>query len=105
MEHPDHLEHHIVPVRVYITIFMALMVLTALTVWVAYLDLGPFNNVAALGIAGLKATLVVMYFMHVRYESRLVSLSVLTGVAWLGVLLLLILQDYFSRGWLPFPGK
>ena len=51
------------------------------------------------------ASLVVLYFMHVRYESKLVSISVVTGIAWLGVLVMLILMDYMSRGWLRFPGK
>jgi cytochrome c oxidase subunit 4 len=96
---------HIVPTRVYYTIFAALMVLTALTVWVAFFDLGILNDVAALGIAAIKATLVVLFFMHVRYSSRLISLIVGTGFAWLAVLLVLTMADYFSRGWLPFPGK
>jgi cytochrome c oxidase subunit 4 len=99
------MSHHIVPVRVYYAVFAALMVLTAVTVWVAFYDLGILNNVAALGIAAVKATLVVLYFMHVRYSSRLISLTVATGFAWLVVLLVLIMSDYFSRGWLPFPGK
>lgn len=98
-------EHHILPVKLYFGIFAALMLFTALTVWVAFQDFGPFNDVIALGIATVKAALVVLYFMHVRYESRLVSISVVTGIAWLGVLVLLILMDYMSRGWLPFPGK
>ena len=98
-------EHHILPVRLYVGIFLALMVLTAITVWAAFEDFGAFNNVVALGIAVIKASLVVLYFMHVRYQPKLVGVAVVTGIAWLGVLLLLTLGDYMSRGWLPFPGK
>jgi len=57
---------HVVPTRVYYTVFAALLVLTALTVWIAFYDLGVLNDVAALGIAAIKATLVVLFFMHVR---------------------------------------
>ena len=96
---------HIVPTRVYYTVFAALLVLTALTVWIAFYDLGVLNDVAALGIAAIKATLVVLFFMHVRYSSRLISLIVGTGFAWLAILLMLTMADYFTRGWLPFPGK
>jgi len=96
---------HVVPTRVYYTVFATLMVLTALTVWIAFYDLGVLNDVAALGIAAIKATLVVLFFMHVRYSSRLISLIVGTGFAWLAILLVLVMADYFSRGWLPFPGK
>jgi cytochrome c oxidase subunit 4 len=96
---------HIVPVRIYYAVFAALMVLTLVTVWVAFYDLGVLNNIAALSIAAIKASLVVLYFMHVRYGSRLISLTVVTAFAWLAILLILTLSDYFSRGWLPFPGK
>jgi cytochrome c oxidase subunit 4 len=96
---------HVVPIKIYVAIFLALMLLTALTVWVAFQDLGVLNNVAALGIATLKAALVVLYFMHVRYSSRVISLVVMTGFAWLAILLILTLSDYGSRGWLPYPGK
>ena len=99
------MSHHVVPTRVYYTVFAALMVLTALTVWIAFYDLGILNDVAALGIAAIKATLVVLFFMHVRYSSRLISLIVGTGFAWLAILLMLTMADYFSRGWLPVPGK
>ena len=66
------MSNHVVPLRVYFSVFGALMVLTAITVAVAFFDLGVLNNVVALGIAGLKATLVILYFMHVRYSGRLI---------------------------------
>src|SRR3990167_2383297 len=92
-------EHHIVPVPVYLGVFATLMVLTAITVAVARLDLGPLNNLVALGIAIAKATLVVLFFMHVRYSTRLIPLVIVAGVFWLVILLGLTAADYFSRGW------
>ena len=96
---------HVVPRRVYFAVFAALMALTLITIQAARIDLGPLNAVVALGIAAAKATLVVLFFMHVRYGSKLVWLAIFGGVAWLGVLIVVTLTDYVSRGWLPFPGK
>ncbi len=95
---------HVVPVRVYLLVFAALLALTATTARVAFVDLGPLNNVAALGIAVLKAALVVLFFMHVRYGTRLVPLVIAAGVFWLLILLGLSLSDYLMRGWLGVPG-
>jgi cytochrome c oxidase subunit 4 len=94
---------HIASVKSYVTIFLALMVLTLVTVLVAYVDLGQFNKVVALGIASFKATLVVLYFMHVKYASRLTKLIVVTGFFFLAILLTLTMADYGSRGWGPVP--
>jgi len=96
---------HIVSARIYLTIFAALMVLTAITVAVAFLDLGYMNNVAALGIATVKAILVILFFMHVRYSTKLTWLTVFGGFFWLTLFLGLTLSDYASRGWLGVPGK
>ena len=90
---------HIVPLRVYLAVFAALLLLTAVTTAAAFYDLGPLGNVVALGIAGLKATLVVLYFMHVRYGSRLVWVFVGAGVLWLFLMISITLGDYVSRGW------
>jgi cytochrome c oxidase subunit 4 len=95
------MSHHIVPTRVYYLVFLVLMVGTAATVAVAYLDLGFLNTAVALGIAVTKATLVVLYFMHVRYSTRLTWVVVGSGFFWLGILIVLGLSDYLSRGWLP----
>jgi cytochrome c oxidase subunit IV len=76
-EYPEYIEHH-VPKSVYFVVFGALMVLTAVTVGVAFVDLGRMNVVVALVVALLKATLVVLFFMHVRYSSRLVQLVVIS---------------------------
>jgi cytochrome c oxidase subunit IV len=98
------MSEHIVPTRVYYLVFLALMVGTAVTVWVAYLDLGFANTAVAMGIAVTKATLVILYFMHVKYGSRLTWVVVASGFIWLGILFALGMSDYLSRGWLPQPG-
>jgi cytochrome c oxidase subunit 4 len=95
-------QSHVVPTTTYYTIFAALMGLTAVTVAVAYVDLGPLNTVAALVIACIKATMVVLYFMHVRYGTRLIKLTVIAGLYWMGILLTLTLSDYLTRGWGTF---
>jgi cytochrome c oxidase subunit 4 len=91
--------HHIVPTRVYYTIFGILMLCTLLTVRIAFIDLGPLNVVAALGIAVLKATLVVLFFMHAKYSSKLTWAVVLGSIFWLGILLTLTMSDYLTRAW------
>lgn len=90
---------HTIPPRVYYSIFLALMVLTVMTVWVAFLDLGVFNNVVALGIASTKATLVLLFFMHLKYSSKLTWVFVLSGFFFLGVLLTITVSDVLTRGW------
>ena len=85
---------HIVPKRIYYTIFVILMVCTLLTVWVAFLDLGVLNTVAALAIACFKTTLVVLFFMHVKYGTRLTKLAIVAALYWFGILLALTLSDY-----------
>ncbi len=92
---------HILPKRTYYTIFAILMFCTYLTWQVAYFDLGPFNTIAALAIAAFKATLVVLFFMHVRYSTRLTWAVVTGGLFWLGILLVITMSDYLSRGWIP----
>jgi cytochrome c oxidase subunit 4 len=90
---------HVLPVRLYVAVFAALMVLTAVTVAAAFVDLGFLNTFVALTIAVTKATLVVLYFMHVRYSTPLVKVTVVAGLVWLGILFALGLSDYLSRGW------
>jgi cytochrome c oxidase subunit 4 len=96
---------HVLPLRIYFGVFLALLVLTATTVAVAFLDLGALNNVVALGIAVLKATLVILFFMHVRYATRLTGLVVVSGVFWLFIMVSLTLADYATRGWLGVAGR
>ena len=88
---------HIVPPRTYYLIFLALVVCTAITVVVSFYDLGPLNVLVALGIAILKATLVVLFFMHVKYSPRLTSLVVIGSLFWLGILIVMTASDYLTR--------
>ena len=90
---------HIVSTRVYYGIFAALMICTYVTVQVAFFDLGPLNTVVALTIAVFKAVLVVLFFMHVKYSTRLTWVVVVSGVFWLGILLALTMTDYLTRAW------
>jgi cytochrome c oxidase subunit 4 len=94
------MSEHVVPKKIYFLIFGALMMLTVLTVFVATFDLGRFNAIVALSIAVFKALLVVLYFMHVRYSSRLTWAFVGAGFFWLAIMFALTLSDYFSRTWL-----
>ena len=94
---------HVSPKSLYYAIFGSLMVLTAITVGVAFINLGPFNFPVAISIAIIKATLVILFFMHVKYSSRLTKLVVATGFFFLMVLFTLTLTDYLSRGWLTGP--
>lgn len=96
------MSEHIVQPRVYIIIFLALLVGTTLTAWVAFFDFpGPLNAVVALTIAVVKATLVVLFFMHVRYSPRLIALVIAAALFWLVLLFALTISDYSTRGWLP----
>jgi cytochrome c oxidase subunit IV len=90
---------HVVSLKVYFAVFSCLMILTAVTVAVAYFDLGPLNTIAALTIAVTKAALVILYFMHVRYSPSLTKLVVAGSFLWLFILLSITMSDYISRGW------
>jgi cytochrome c oxidase subunit 4 len=99
-------EHHGPTVKMYFAIFFALAALTVITVMAAKFDfaqmVGPVyggfvNNIVALGIAVTKATLVVLFFMHVKYENKLVGLAVVASVIWLAFLILITISDYVTR--------
>jgi cytochrome c oxidase subunit 4 len=91
------MEHAVLPRSTYFAVYVALVVLTGLTTAVAFFDLGLANPVVALSIAILKATLVVLFFMHLKYGSRLTWVVAGAAVFWLLILLLLILSDYAAR--------
>lgn len=97
-----HEPHHVVPTTIYYAIFATLIVLTGVTVGVAYVDLGRWNTVAALVIACFKALIVVLYFMHVKYSTRLIKLTVIAGLYWVGIIFALTLGDYLTRAWGTF---
>jgi cytochrome c oxidase subunit IV len=90
---------HVAPKSMYYAVFAALIVGTALTVAVAFVDLGAMNNVLMLGIAMTKAMLVILFFMHVRWSTRLTWVVVASGFFWLLILFSLTMSDYLSRGW------
>lgn len=95
------MSEHIVPVRIYVVIFLALLLGTGLTVAAAFVDFPwKFNTIVALTIAVAKATLVVLYFMHVRYSIRLVWVIVASALFWMAILFALTFSDYLTRGWL-----
>ena len=93
------MSEHVIPVRVYYGIYGILMACTALTVGVAFVDLGAWNIVAALTIAVFKATIVVLFFMHVKYSTKLTWAVVVGSVFWLVILLGLTRGDYLTRSW------
>jgi cytochrome c oxidase subunit IV len=104
----DHHEHHapngeghhghvVVPISLYLKVFAALMVLLVVTLLAAIPDLGPWNIVIAMTIAVAKALLVVLYFMHLRWSTKLVQLFAGAALYWLAILFVLTLNDYMSR--------
>jgi cytochrome c oxidase subunit IV len=101
-EHEEY-EEHVVPKSLYLAIFGALMVLTIITVAVAFVDLGNMNVAVAMVVAVIKATLVVLFFMHVKYASLTTKLVVISSIVWLGFLFFITLSDYVTRGWMMAP--
>jgi cytochrome c oxidase subunit 4 len=97
------MEQHVISVKVYVAIFLALLVMTALTIRIAFIDLGPLNTIVAMTIAVIKAMLVILYFMHLRYSSQLVKIFVAGGFVWLAILIGLTVSDYASRDWIQQP--
>jgi cytochrome c oxidase subunit 4 len=94
---------HVLPKSIYYTIFLSLMVLTAATVGVAFVNLGAANFPVAIAIAITKATLVVLFFMHVKYSSRMTKMVVAIAIFFLLVMLGLTMTDYLTRDWFSSP--
>src|SRR5271169_6944600 len=95
---------HIIPSSIYVGIWATLMVLTGLTVFASFLELGDWNIVLALVIATIKATLVMLFFMHLYYSSKLTKITMVAAVFFLFLLLALSMTDYLTRAWLTNPG-
>ena len=91
---------HVVPVTIYVAVFVTLLIMTAATTVISGIDLGPWNTVVALGIAVFKASLVVLFFMHAKYSPRLTHMVILAGIFWFALLLLITFSDFATRGWL-----
>ncbi len=96
---PEHAEHHIVTPLQYGFVYIALLIGTLLTVLAADVDMGIFNPVVALAIACTKAVIVILFFMHVKYQSNLIKLTVASGFFTFLVLITMTLSDYISRAW------
>ena len=95
----------VLPVRTCFAVYFVLVTLTAVTVGAAFLDLLYFSTPIALGIAGTKALLVMLYFMELRHSPKLTWIIIGNGAFWLIVMIMLTMSDMISRGWLGFPGK
>ncbi len=90
---------HVAPKSMYYMVFLALMVGTGLTVAAAFVDMGAMNNVVMLVIAAIKASLVILFFMHVRWGTRLTWVIAMAGFFWLLILFGVTMADYLTRGW------
>ena len=91
--------HHQAPLAMYFAVFGALMILTVLTVWVSRIDLGAMNTAVAMAIAVLKATVVILWFMHVIHSPRMTWIVVIASFLWLAVMFALFFSDYLTRHW------
>lgn len=96
---------HVASVRTLFTVFFSLFVLTIVTAAVAYQDMGVMNTPVALGIAVFKASLVVWYFMGVRWNTPLTKVVVVAGLFWLAIMFGLTMSDYLTRPWIGVPGR
>jgi cytochrome c oxidase subunit 4 len=96
---------HITPARHYYLVFLSLVILTVVTVGIARVDLGAMNTPIALAVAGLKATLVILIFMGVRFNTPLTKVVAASGFLWLIILFGITLSDYLTRHWLGVPGR
>jgi cytochrome c oxidase subunit IV len=95
---------HVVPVKIYVFVWLALICLTGLTTGAAYINMGRFNTVVALAIAAGKMMLVVLFFMHLKYVKGMTRVVVIAGIFWLGIMVTLTLADELTRGWTPSSG-
>jgi cytochrome c oxidase subunit IV len=96
---PEHAEHHIVTPKTYIIVFISLLVFTGITVAAAFVNLGVFNPIIALAIASTKAVIVILFFMHVFFQSKLIKMTVAAGFFTFLILITMTLSDYISRSW------
>ncbi len=95
----------VTPVRTYLIIGAILLFFTLATYLLAYVNLGPWNTVVALGIAAIKASLIMLFFMNARFSGGITRIVILGGLLWLGILIVGTMDDFVTRGWLGIPGK
>ncbi len=93
----------IIPKKTYVLVWASLLILLAITVVVSYIHLGWFNAAAAVGIAVVKAVIIILFFMHVRYSPKIVWVFVSAGFFWLGIMFVWTFGDYLTRMYLPPP--
>jgi cytochrome c oxidase subunit IV len=103
--HSLHAHDQHISLRTLYTVYGALLVLMLLTFGAAHIDMGPFNFAVAMGIATVKMVLIILYFMHVRFSSKLVWVFSFAAFFWLLIFVIGTLNDYFTRGFLNVPGK
>jgi cytochrome c oxidase subunit IV len=107
--HSDHTtepaHEHILPIKTYLIVYAALMVLLIATVGAAFINIEPFNFALTMLIAVAKAAMILLIFMHVRYSDRLIWVFSTAAFLWLAILIVFSLNDYFTRGTLNIPGK
>lgn len=96
---PEHNPHHIVSPIQYTMVFGTLLLFTLITVGAAFVDLKWANPVVALGIASFKAVIVILFFMHAKYQSRLIKITIASGFFVFLVLIVMTMSDYISRSW------
>lgn len=96
---PEHGEHHIVGPRTYLLVYITLLVFTGITVAAAFVNLGIFNPIIALAIASLKGVVVILFFMHVFFQTKLIKMTVAAGFFTFMILITMTLSDYISRAW------
>jgi cytochrome c oxidase subunit 4 len=96
---PEHAEHHIVQPGTYIAVYVTLLIFTGITVGAAFIDLHILNPILAVGIACIKAVIVILFFMHVIFQSKLIKMTVAAGFFTFLILITMTLSDYMSRAW------
>jgi cytochrome c oxidase subunit IV len=99
MSTPVSHEHHVVGPKIYLLILAILLIMTAVTTGAAFINMGVFSPIVALGIACFKAVMVILFFMHIRYSSKVMMLTVGAGFFTFLVLITMTLCDYISRNW------
>ena len=97
------MSNRVVPVSTYVAVFVALLILTGTTCWISYINLGRLNAFVAVTIAVVKATMVALFFMHLRYSIRLAPFMAAASLFWLSIMLVLTLSDYLTRTWVASP--
>ncbi|MCB0165780.1 MAG: cytochrome C oxidase subunit IV family protein [Anaerolineae bacterium] len=102
-QHNEEHSHHITPISTYLMVFAGLMVLLAITLYVGYADFGAFDKTVTLVVAVVKATLIILFFMHLRHSSGLVWIFGTLGFFFLIIMLLIALGDYAARGTIQGP--